>query len=43
MAVKSVDEEEQLDMSEVGKTLRAMQEESWKKLDWMDEDVGVIP
>jgi hypothetical protein len=39
LAVKSVDDEE-LDMTDVGKTLKAMQEESWQRLDWVDEDVG---
>ena len=38
MAVKSTDDEE-LDMGEVGKTLRTIQEESWQHLDWVDEEV----
>lgn len=38
VAVKSADEEE-LDMTDVGKTLRVMQEERWQQLEWVDEDV----
>ena len=39
MAVKSIDDEEQLDMSHVGKVLRGIQEEAWTKFDWVDEEV----
>ena len=38
MTVKSTDEEE-LDMSDIAKELREMQEEPWQYLDWIDEDV----
>ena len=39
LAVKSIDDED-LDMSEVGKTLKAIQEERWQSLEWIDEDVN---
>ena len=42
MAVRSIDEDEHVDNSEVGKILRGMQEESWKTLEWMDEEVGLL-
>lgn len=38
MTVKSSDGEE-LDMSEIAKTLRAMQEEPWQRMSWVDEEV----
>ena len=38
MTVKSTDEEE-LDMSDIAKELREMQEELWQRLDWIDENV----
>ena len=39
MTVKSSDGEE-LDMSETAKTLRAMQEEPWHRMSWVDEEVS---
>lgn len=39
MAVQST-EDESMDMYSVGKQLRAMQEESWQRLEWFDEDVS---
>ena len=39
MTVKSSDGEE-LDMSETAKLLRAMQEEPWRRMSWIDEDVS---
>ena len=41
MAVKGTEDEEELDMGEVAKTLRAMQEEPWQQLEWVDEDVRI--
>ena len=38
MAAKSTDTEE-LDMSDIAKELREMQEEPWQRLEWIDEDV----
>ena len=40
MTVKSSDGEE-LDMSATAKTLRAMQEEPWQRLSWVDEEVSL--
>ena len=38
LTVKSTDDEE-LEVGEIGKTLRAMQEEPWQRLEWVDQDV----
>lgn len=40
MAVKSTDTEE-LDMGQVAKQLREIEEEPWQRLEWIDEDVGI--
>lgn len=39
MAVKSTEDEE-LDMSDMARTLREMQEEKWQRLEWVDEEVN---
>ena len=41
LSLRSPDEEE-LDMNETGKTLRALQDEPWKPLEWIDEDVSLL-
>ena len=38
MTVKKTDDEE-LDMGEIGQTLRTMQAEKWQTLEWIDQDV----
>ena len=38
MAVKSVDDEE-MDMGEIAKKLKEMQDERWVELEWVDEEV----
>ena len=40
MAVKSTDSEE-LDMGHISKQLREIEEESWQRLEWIDEDVSI--
>jgi len=40
MAVKSTDTEE-LDMGQVAKQLREIEEEPWQRLEWIDEDVRI--
>ena len=42
LAIKGTDEEE-LDVGGVGTALRAMQEEKWEALEWVDEDVRLAP
>ena len=42
MAVKSTDNEE-LDMGQVAKELRDIDEEPWQELEWIDEDVSRYP
>ena len=42
LAIKGTDEEE-LDVGGVGAALRAMQEEKWEALEWVDEDVRSAP
>ncbi|MCJ1327010.1 hypothetical protein MMC10_003676 [Thelotrema lepadinum] len=37
MSVKKTDDDE-LDMGEIGQTLRAMQAEKWQSLEWIDQD-----
>jgi hypothetical protein len=39
MAVKST-EDDDLDMSDIGRTLRLMQEGRWQHLEWIDEEVS---
>ena len=39
MTVKSTDNEE-LDMGQVAKQLRDIEEEPWQHLEWVDEEVG---
>ena len=41
MSVKKTDDDE-LDMGEIGQTLRAMQAEKWQSLEWIDQDVRSI-
>ena len=38
MTVKKTDDDE-LEVGEIGKTLRSMQAEKWQSLDWIDQDV----
>jgi hypothetical protein len=39
LTVKTGDGDE-LEMGDIGKTLRTLQEETWEKLEWYDEDVS---
>ena len=41
LAVKSTDDDE-LEVGEIGKRLREMQEEPWQRLEWVDQDVSLI-
>lgn len=40
MAVKSTDDEE-LDMNQISRQLRDIEEEPWQRLEWVDDDVSI--
>ena len=40
MSAKSADDNEEMDKTDFGKKLRAIQEEPWQHLEWVDEDVS---
>ena len=42
MTAKSTDDNEEMDRSDIGKKLRAMQDEPWQRLEWVDEDVSSL-
>ena len=40
MTVKSAADDDEVDSTEIAKTLKAIQEESWQRLEWIDQDVS---